>query len=346
MKIEILLLCLILSNLSFVDSVILTFDRHTRIRAFYYLWYGNPAHDGKYQHWDHEVLPHWESRINSLYPDVGKRFSPPQQLHSPYYPLQGPYSSLDPKVVEEHFRQLINGKVNVIVASWWGQKTKLESTDTQGVNTDEALEALLQIAENFNAEHPWQPPIQIAIHLEPYPSRSVQSIREDVIYIHEKYGKFSCLHRLMSPRPKGFTHKEKIVFYIYDSYHIDPNQWQRLLYDEGDLSIRTEEQYDSVFMGLWLHPEHGHDLFHAGFDGIYTYFAAEGFSYGSSWYSWRSICQYCHRHSMICDLSVGPGYDDSLIRPWNSHNTKDRENGKYYRRAWDKAIDAQPDFVR
>ncbi len=49
---------------------------------------------------------------------------------------------------------------------------------------------------------------------------------------------------------------------------------------------------------------------------------------------------------MICDLSVGPGYDDSLIRPWNSHNTKDRENGKYYRRAWDKAIDAQPDFVR
>lgn len=321
-------------------------DQQTRVHAFYYLWYGNPQNNGKYQHWDHEVLPHWESRINSLYTDVGKRFSPPQQLHSPYYPLLGPYSSIDPKVIEEHFRQLIHAKVNVIVVSWWGQRDRAYTTDTQGVNTDEAFETLLEIAEQYNIEHPWHPPMQIAIHLEPYVSRSVESVREDIIYIHQKYSQYSCLYRMKSPRPKGFTDKEKIVFYVYDSYHIDPNQWQRLLYDEGDLSIRTEELYDSVVLGLWLNPEHGRDLYHAGFDGIYTYFASDGFSYGSSYNSWRTICQYCHRNNMICDLSIGPGYDDSLIRPWNTHNSKNRDNGQYYRRAWEKAIDAKPDFIR
>jgi hypothetical protein len=321
-------------------------EQGTRVHAFYYLWYGNPQHNGKYQHWDHEVLPHWESRINSLYPDVGKRFSPPQHLHSPYYPLLGPYSSIDPAVVDQHFQLLINAKVNVIVVSWWGQRTKSYATDTQGVNTDETFERLLDIAEQYNIEHPWQPPIQIAVHLEPYASRSVESVRDDIIYIHEKYGKYSCLYRMRSPRPKGFTEKEKIVFYVYDSYHIDPNQWQRLLYDEGDLSLRTEEEYDSVVLGLWLNAEHGRDLYHAGFDGIYTYFASDGFSYGSSFSSWRSICQYCRRNNMICDLSIGPGYDDTFIRPWNSHNSKSRDHGNYYRRAWDKAINAQPDFIR
>ena len=29
-----------------------------RTFIFYYLWYGNPQHNGRWQHWDHEVLPH------------------------------------------------------------------------------------------------------------------------------------------------------------------------------------------------------------------------------------------------------------------------------------------------
>jgi len=28
--------------------------------------------------------------------------------------------------------------------------------------------------------------------------------------------------------------------------------------------------------------------------------------------------------------SIGPGYDDEAVRPWNGENTKDRQTGQYY----------------
>eukprot|EP01047_Picozoa_sp_COSAG01_P024109 COSAG01_NODE_1480_length_10161_cov_32.805804_3_plen_44_part_00 len=31
---------------------------------------------------------------------------------------------------------------------------------------------------------------------------------------------------------------------------------------------------------------------------------------------------------------VGPGYDDTGIRPWNSMNTKARDKGNYYQQMW------------
>ena len=44
-------------------------------------------------------------------------------------------------------------------------------------------------------------------------------------------------------------------------------------------------------------------------------------------------------------LRAGPGYNDERIRPWNAHNTKRREGGQYYERAWDAAIAAGADAV-
>lgn len=40
--------------------------------------------------------------------------------------------------------------------------------------------------------------------------------------------------------------------------------------------------------------------------------------------------------------SVGPGYRDTGIRPWNFQNTKERMHGKYYDRMWKAAMDLQP----
>ena len=56
------------------------------VHIFYYVWYGNPSTDGKYLHWNHEVLPSWRAGENARFPQVGKRFSPPQHPHSPRTP--------------------------------------------------------------------------------------------------------------------------------------------------------------------------------------------------------------------------------------------------------------------
>ena len=34
------------------------------VHAFYYPWYGNPEHDGRYLHWNHRRLPHWNPEVS------------------------------------------------------------------------------------------------------------------------------------------------------------------------------------------------------------------------------------------------------------------------------------------
>lgn len=74
------------------------------VHAFYYAWYGNPKFDGRYIHWDHVQLPHWDAKVAERYPQG--RHTPPDDIGSNFYPSLGPYSSKDPAVIEAHMQQL------------------------------------------------------------------------------------------------------------------------------------------------------------------------------------------------------------------------------------------------
>lgn len=74
------------------------------IHIFYYTWYGNPPMDGKYIHWDHILVPHWDPKIASSYPRG--RHMPPEDIGSSFYPELNPYSSRDPDVLESHMEQI------------------------------------------------------------------------------------------------------------------------------------------------------------------------------------------------------------------------------------------------
>ena len=152
---NIVILLLLLLIVKYVNS-----KREAHI--FFYLWYGNPEIDGKYQHWNHEVLPHWEIRINEKYPEIGTKFRADEgSIHSPYFPMRGTYSSKCRNTLEQQFNDLHRAGIDVIVISWWGQKDKDYATDTQGVNTDLIMHDILDAADLNN--------IKVAFHLEPYP---------------------------------------------------------------------------------------------------------------------------------------------------------------------------------
>jgi hypothetical protein len=152
--------------------------------------------------------------------------------------------------------------------------------DTQGVQTDSALLALLDAAAASG--------VRVAVHLEPYAGRDARSVRDDIAYLHATYGRarrggggsltgahlrVSCrvaraagvcsygqhdgLHRDASGRmflcvyarelpPRYVTHSRCLTrararcggSYVYDSYHIAPAEWARVLMPAGDLSIR------------------------------------------------------------------------------------------------------------
>ncbi|XP_053310536.1 glycoprotein endo-alpha-1,2-mannosidase-like protein [Spea bombifrons] len=303
------------------DQTKVYYDLH----IFYYMWYGNPKFDGNYIHWDHVMVPHWDPKISASYPKG--RHSPPEDIGSSFYPELGPYSSKDPEVLEEHMKQLRAAAVGVLVLSWYPPGT----ADENGEAVEDLVPLILDAAHRYN--------IKVAFHIQPYKGRDDHTLHENIKYIIDNFGSHAAFYRY-----KTSTSKSLPLFYIYDSYLTPKESWANLLTLTGSHSIRNTP-YDGVFIGLLVEEEHKHDILKAGYDGIYTYFASNGFSYGSSHQNWKSIKSFCDTNNLMFIPSVGPGYIDTSIRPWNNHNTRNRVNGKYYETALQAALTVRPEIV-
>lgn len=102
---------------------------------------------------------------------------------------------------------------------------------------------------------------------------------------------------------------------------------------------------DGVFIGLWLTRGDGAPLETGGFDGGYTYFASPATSHGADPRNWRDMSEEAAARGLMFVPSVGPGYNDTKIRPWNGAATRSREGGGAYARAWRSALRADPSAV-
>ncbi|NXG90949.1 MANEA mannosidase, partial [Stercorarius parasiticus] len=292
---------------------------------FYYSWFGNPQFDGKYIHWNHPLLPHWDPKIANNYPKG--RHNPPEDIGSNFYPELGSYSSKDPSVIEAHMKQMRSASTGVIVLSWYPPGM----ADENGEPTDDLVPVILDYAHKYN--------LKVAFHIEPYKDRDDRSMYHNVKYIIDKYGGHPAFYRY-----KTSTGRFLPMFYVYDSYVTIPEIWANLLTVSGSQTIRNTP-YDALFIALLVEERHKHDIHRSGFDGMYTYFATNGFSYGSSHHNWASLKAFCDSNNLMFIPSVGPGYIDTSIRPWNNHNTRNRVNGKYYETAFSAALLVRPEII-
>jgi glycoprotein endo-alpha-1,2-mannosidase len=93
-------------------------------------------------------------------------------------------------------------------------------------------------------------------------------------------------------------------------------------------------------IGLCVEKRHVTELKQGKFDGAYTYFASDGFVWGSTSAHFQEMrTAFADRIFIPC---VGPGYNDERIRPWNQRNTKQRAGGNYYRNMWQRVLDLSP----
>lgn len=134
------------------------------------------------------------------------------------------------------------------------------------------------------------------------------------------------------------------LFYIYDSYLVKSNDWRTIFHPDGEMTVRNTE-FDGLFIGLLVEVRHKNELLSAGFDGFYSYFASDGFTYGSTSKNWPRLAEFAQTNNLLFIPSVGPGYVDVRVRPWNQRNTKDREHGGYYEQIFDAAIAAKPPII-
>lgn len=291
------------------------------VHAFYYMWYGNPVNDGKYYHWNHPYLPHWNARVTKKHQDG--RHVPPEDIGAAYYPELGCYSSKDPVIIESHMYQLRKAGVGVVSVSWY----PLGDADDEGFPPDPLVPLLLDLAYVYS--------VKVAIHIEPYKGRSAETVRNDLEYIIERYSEHPAFFRYKKRSADSISRRLPVV-YLYDSYLIQADQWADILKPDGSYSIRGTE-LDCIVIGLLVERKHQQAILDGGFDGFYTYFAANDFSYGSSTSNWRGLAEFARKNSLLFIPSFGPGYNDVRVRPWNQATTKSRNNGKYYREMFQAA---------
>jgi len=117
------------------------------VAIFYYPWYGTPAHDGAWQHWNQNG------------------HLPPNDVYSRFFPASGPYSSGDPSVVDRQMTEIASAGINEVIVSWWGR----------GSVEDQRMPLVLAAAQRHR--------LTVAIHLEPYPGRTPATVAQDVAYL-------------------------------------------------------------------------------------------------------------------------------------------------------------------
>lgn len=289
------------------------YNLNEAVHAFYYPWYASAEVDGQWAHWNHPVLPHWIARVNAQYP-IGKIHTPPDDIGSTYYPTLGPYSSADPKVIDQHLRWVAEAGIGTLVVSFFAKGR----TDDNGLPFEHVVQLLFQRAPTYG--------VKIAFHMEPYKERSAASIADDIRSTVSTYAK----------HPSAAKIDGKLIFYLYDSYQVQSSDWARVIPAVNDIAYT---------IGLLVEFGYLEHVIASRFSAAYSYFAAIDFSFGCTPKNWKRIVSTLSKNKVEFIPSVGPGYDDTSIRPWNKQNSKSRADGEYYSKYWDEAIKLKPKII-
>ena len=253
---------------------------------------------------------HWAHDILPHWADTSsdnlKGFGGADDIGANYFPQLGCYSCNDSNTVRQHMAWIAEAGIGVVTLSWWGR----------GSFEDKNVELIMNEASKKK--------IKVNFHVEPFNDRSAQTTKLAINYIVKKYGSHPAFHRI----------KGKGVFYIYDSYLIRSKEWAKVFPMKNVFAI-----------GLWVDEAHGDSILASGFDGAYTYFASDGFTYGSTKENWKGMSEWGKENNKLFVPCAGPGYLDTRIRPWNDGNTKNRKEGVYYDLLFAKAIESKANVI-
>lgn len=257
-------------------------------------------------------------------------WSPPQlghgqQLNTVFYPELGLYNCNE-KVIAEHFRQINKTGIGVILYSW-------------PANSSKDLDLVEIIFQQAKAHQ-----LKVSFVLEHYQGRTVQTIKEKLEFIFDKYSQHESFNRIYDFNRKGHYP----VFYIKDTLHsgIEEDSWRKLFGKQSG-SIR-KSTYDAVFLNHIETKESLAATKRSGFDGFFTYSATNGDTYASTWKHWQHISRFADQYKMLFIPTVGPGHAEKDIhndtKKGHTHTAiRHRANGNYYGVGWRTAMQLDKD---
>jgi glycoprotein endo-alpha-1,2-mannosidase len=180
--------------------------------------------------------------------------------------------------------------------------------------------------------------LKISIQIDEYKDRTVESVRQNLKYFIDHFNG-SLIHFNVLSKKKSLP-----IFYIKDSYKIDPNEWKKLLSKSGQLTIRGTA-YDAIAIGHVSSSDHKSFVRRSNFDGLYPYLPSNGATYASTWKNWVNLKKFSDLYKMAFVPAIGPGfYDKSKYKKVKNQNhsvtniKRYRSNGQYYDVGWRTAL--------
>lgn len=290
--------------------------REPLVFAFYYPWYGTPEISGKWLHWNG----------GGHNPDI-KDENGLRDIAAVHHPYPDVYDSSSTATIERHLNTAENYGIDAFILSWWGRyKTG-----------DNILPKIFEIAQSINTK------TKIAIYYEQVPDLKVENTIDEISYLYQF---FENKHYLkIDGKPVLFIYG-RAIFPAWWCMHesCTPETPSRIHWK----SI-TEAFPDIIFVGdvvsHLLTPIIADSLIEDGFSAFHIYNplldVLLGMDIQSLYTTFTSISK---SSNIISALTVIPGYDDTKTGR-NITFVLERENGELYKRLWEKAISAEPDWI-
>ena len=237
-----------------------------------------------------------------------------------HYPVQGPYDSSDPALIDRHLEEAEDAGIDTFVCSWWGPNDP----------TDRALRLLLMRAATHN--------LKVCVLWEQHTaSFTGQTPAKELTYLLETFSK----------QPAYLKVNNKPVIFVFDrvSRAFSQSAWATALNDlntrfaPGVLFIGSGQTQTDLL--LW--------------DGVYDLSATSQMSGQPPAECARLLLQQCEPLLLLSKqlhhiriVSLVPGYDDRKPNATSGnpmHLFVDRQEGKLYSALWQQAIAADADWV-
>jgi hypothetical protein len=248
------------------------------VAAFYYPWYGTPPSVVTWEHWNQ----------NGHNPAVN-------DIASDFFPVGGPYSVVIQSTVDNQMAEMNQAGINEAIISWWGQ----------GSLEDQHLSVVIPSARAHG--------INVAIMIDAYSGRSIESIQSDIAYLRANW---------------GITD-----FYFWDPTEYSSSSWHSMtqtlsgvrLFATGDPGQMQTGQFEQWAVA-------------SGFQGLFTYDA-----YDEQPSAFLPTCTAAHAYGLLCAPSVAPGF--IADRANNDSRYRSRQNGATYDAMWQGALGSNADLV-
>jgi len=152
-----------------------------------------------------------------------------REIASHYYPLIGPYSSKDPKVLEYHFLLMKAAGITGIIIDWYGAKGTNGDIDSLLTNSNAIIEAL----EQHN--------LKFAIMMEDQFAGSIEDSKDNVAYVKDNY--FNRANYARDEEGKPF-----LMVFGPQTFETEA-EWNEILFNTGEPVTFLTLNYQSADAG-------------------------------------------------------------------------------------------------